>query len=129
VQWFYWTEDINKIHLQKESTEKDLQNLNYIKNTQTHIFKFEYFETVWKVKFYCVIVFYTFLGIQRHLICIFWIDRSKDMIFQSLHIFPSFILINRTYSNGAGHVALFQAGLAGTPSDGSLTRAVRFYAI
>jgi hypothetical protein len=39
------------ILLQKESTEKDLQNLNYIKNTQTHIFKFEYFEIVEKSNF------------------------------------------------------------------------------
>jgi hypothetical protein len=34
------------IHLQKESIDLNLQNLNYIKNTQTHIFKFEYFEVV-----------------------------------------------------------------------------------
>jgi hypothetical protein len=36
------------ILLQKESTKKDIKNLNYIKNTQTHIFKFEYFEIVGK---------------------------------------------------------------------------------
>jgi hypothetical protein len=36
------------ILLQKESTEKDIKNLHYIKNTQTHIFKFEYFEVVGK---------------------------------------------------------------------------------
>jgi hypothetical protein len=34
------------IHLQKESTELDFWNLNYIKITQTCIFKFEYFELV-----------------------------------------------------------------------------------
>jgi hypothetical protein len=34
------------IYLQKESTEKDLQNLNYIKYTQTHIFKFECLQLV-----------------------------------------------------------------------------------
>jgi hypothetical protein len=36
------------ILLQKESTEKDLLILNYIKKTQTLIFKFEYFEIVGK---------------------------------------------------------------------------------
>jgi hypothetical protein len=39
------------ILLQKESTEKDLHNLNYIKNTQTHIFKFECFQLVQKTDF------------------------------------------------------------------------------
>jgi hypothetical protein len=37
--------------MQKESIELDLQNLNYIKNTQTYIFKFEYFEIVRKSNF------------------------------------------------------------------------------
>jgi hypothetical protein len=31
-------------HLQKESIDLNLQNLNYIKNTQTHIFEFECFQ-------------------------------------------------------------------------------------
>jgi hypothetical protein len=39
------------IHLQKESFENDLYNLNYIKNTQTLIFKFECFEIVVKSNF------------------------------------------------------------------------------
>jgi hypothetical protein len=34
------------IHLQKESFDLNLQNLNYIKNTQTHIFEFECFGIV-----------------------------------------------------------------------------------
>jgi hypothetical protein len=34
------------IHLQKESIDLNLQNLIYVKNTQTYIFKFEYFEIV-----------------------------------------------------------------------------------
>jgi hypothetical protein len=37
-------EDINMIHLQKESSELDFWNLNYIKNTQTYIFEFECFQ-------------------------------------------------------------------------------------
>jgi hypothetical protein len=32
------------IQLQKESIELDLQNLNYIKNTQNNIFNFECFQ-------------------------------------------------------------------------------------
>jgi hypothetical protein len=32
------------IHLQKESIELDFWNLNYIKNTQTHMFEFECFQ-------------------------------------------------------------------------------------
>jgi hypothetical protein len=39
------------IYLKKESIKKDLQNLNYIKNTQTHIFKFECFQLVQKANF------------------------------------------------------------------------------
>jgi hypothetical protein len=39
------------IQFQKESTELDLWSLNYIKKTQTYIFKFEYFEIVRKSNF------------------------------------------------------------------------------
>jgi hypothetical protein len=39
------------ILLQKESIEKDLQNLNYIKITQNHIFKFECFQLIQKTNF------------------------------------------------------------------------------
>jgi hypothetical protein len=51
VQWLYWIEDNYMIHLQKESIEKDLYNLNYIKNTQTHIFEFECFQLIQKTNF------------------------------------------------------------------------------
>jgi hypothetical protein len=39
------------------------------------------------VRFYFRSVFYTFLGIQRHIICNFWINRTIDMIFQSFKLF------------------------------------------
>jgi hypothetical protein len=45
------------------------------------------FLTSSKVKFYFRNVFYTFLGIQGHIICNFWISRIKDMIFQSFQLF------------------------------------------
>jgi hypothetical protein len=48
MQWFYWIEDNNMIHLQKESSENNLYNLNYIKNTQTHMFEFECIQLVQK---------------------------------------------------------------------------------
>jgi hypothetical protein len=45
------------------------------------------FLTISKVQFYYRIVFYTFLGIHRHIICNFWINRTIDMIFQSFKLF------------------------------------------
>jgi hypothetical protein len=52
-----------------------------------------------KVKFYNTIVFYTFLGIQGHIICYFWTYRTKDKNFLSLVHFLSIFNLTETFSD------------------------------
>jgi hypothetical protein len=56
-------------------------------------------------RYFGSIGFYTFLGFQRHIICNFWIYRTKDMIFASFRNFLFYFLNRFLFNRGTGHVA------------------------
>jgi hypothetical protein len=50
-----------------------------------------------KEKIYCTNVFYTFLGVQGHIICNFWIYRKEDMNFLRFRHFLSLKPNSKSY--------------------------------
>jgi hypothetical protein len=80
------------------------------------------FLTSSKIKFYFRNVVYTFLGIQRHIICNFWICRIIDMKFISLQIFGIDLNLIRLWFDQGSTRGMFQ--LVGTGSAGSSLRAI-----
>jgi hypothetical protein len=78
------------IHLQKESIELDFWNLNYIKNTQTHIFEFEYFQIAQMTNILVPLDSTHFCESRDILFVIFGSMVQKIWIFKVWYIFWNF---------------------------------------